>query len=73
MYRKLQNDVSLDLFHEQNAWLEALNTPRNNRGRGESGKVNLPILILMLLVNRTHEGSSGWQDLIDKDEDGLLW
>lgn len=27
----------------------------------------------MLLVNRAHECSSGRQDLVDEDEDGLLW
>lgn len=26
----------------------------------------------MFLVNRTHERGSGWQNLIDEDEDGLL-
>jgi hypothetical protein len=31
------------------------------------------ILILVLLVNGAHQGSSWWQNLIDKDEDGLLW
>lgn len=27
----------------------------------------------MFFINRTHQGSSGWQDLIDEDEDRLLW
>jgi len=26
----------------------------------------------VLLINRTHEGGSRWQDFIDEDEDGLL-
>jgi len=26
----------------------------------------------VLLINRAHERSSGWQDLINEDEDGLL-
>jgi hypothetical protein len=26
----------------------------------------------VLLINRTHEGSGRWQDLIDEDKDGLL-
>ena len=30
------------------------------------------ILVLVLLVYRAHESSSGWQDLVDEDEDGLL-
>ena len=34
--------------------------------------VEKPILILVLLVNRTHQRSRGRQDLIDEDEDGLL-
>ncbi len=28
---------------------------------------------LVLLVDTAHERSSGWQDLIDEDEDGFLW
>jgi len=31
------------------------------------------ILILVLIINAAHKGSSGWQDLVDEDEDGLLW
>lgn len=27
----------------------------------------------MLIVDTAHECSSRWQDLIDEDEDGLLW
>ena len=27
----------------------------------------------MLFVDAAHERSCGWQDLIDEDEDGLLW
>ena len=27
----------------------------------------------MLVVDTAHEGSSGWQNLIDEDKDGLLW
>lgn len=30
------------------------------------------VLVLVLLVYRAHKSSSGWQDLIDEDEDGLL-
>ena len=30
------------------------------------------ILVLVLFVDAAHERSSGWQDLIDEDEDGLL-
>lgn len=26
----------------------------------------------MLLIDARHQGSSWWQDLVDKDEDGLL-
>jgi len=36
------------------------------------GDVKESVLILMLLVNRTHERGGWWQDLIDEDEDGLL-
>jgi len=35
--------------------------------------VQEPVLILVLFVDRAHECSGGWQDLIDEDEDGLLW
>jgi hypothetical protein len=31
------------------------------------------ILVLVLLVDAAHQGSGGWQHLIDEDEDGLLW
>jgi len=31
------------------------------------------ILILVLLIDAAHESCSGWQDLIDEDEDCLLW
>ena len=40
-------------------------------GIGE-GEENIPIFILMLLINRAHERSGRRQDLIDKDEDRLL-
>jgi hypothetical protein len=30
------------------------------------------ILVLVLFVDAAHERSSGWQNLIDEDEDGLL-
>ena len=33
---------------------------------------HIPIFILMLLINRAHESSSRWQDLIDEDEDRFL-
>ena len=31
------------------------------------------ILIFVLFVDRAHESSGGRQDLIDEDEDSLLW
>ena len=34
--------------------------------------MDIPVLVLVLLVNAAHEGSSGRQDLINEDEDGLL-
>lgn len=33
---------------------------------------DIPILILVLLVDAAHESSSGWKNLVDEDEDGLL-
>lgn len=33
---------------------------------------DIPILILVLLVNAAHESSSGRQNFIDENEDGLL-
>lgn len=33
---------------------------------------NVPVLVLVLLVNAAHEGGSGRQNLVDEDEDGLL-
>ena len=30
------------------------------------------VLVLVLLVNGTHEGGSGRENLVDKDEDGLF-
>lgn len=35
--------------------------------------VQKTIFILELFVNRRHERSGGWQDLVYIDEDGLLW
>ena len=34
--------------------------------------MNIPVLVLVLLVDAAHERSSGRQDLVDEDEDGLL-
>lgn len=31
------------------------------------------ILIFVLLVDGAHESCGRWEDLIDEDEDGLLW
>lgn len=33
---------------------------------------NIPILILVLLVDAAHKSSSGRQNFIDENEDGLL-
>lgn len=35
-------------------------------------ELHVPVLVLVLLINATHEGSGGRKDLIDEDEDGLL-
>ena len=35
--------------------------------------VQEPILILVLFVDAAHEGGGRWENLIDEDEDGLLW
>ena len=35
--------------------------------------VQKPILILVLLVYAAHERGGRWEDLVDEDEDGLLW
>jgi hypothetical protein len=37
------------------------------------GQRCLPILVLVLVVDAAHQSGSRRQDLIDKDEDGLLW
>ncbi len=34
---------------------------------------NVPILIFVLFINAAHQRSRRRQDLIDEDEDGLLW
>ena len=39
---------------------------------GWEGESNVPVLVLVLLVNATHEGGSGRQNLVDEDKDGLL-
>jgi len=36
------------------------------------GGANVPVVILVLLVDARHQGGSGRQDLVDEDEDGLL-
>lgn len=41
-------------------------------GTGIGFKINLPVLILMLLINTAHKSGCRWQDLIDKDENGFL-
>lgn len=41
-------------------------------GGGDIRDVQEPILVLVLLVYRAHQSSRRRQDLIDKDEDGLL-
>jgi hypothetical protein len=38
----------------------------------ESRNNDVPILVLVLLVDAAHEGGRGRQDLIDEDKDGLL-
>lgn len=35
-------------------------------------KANIPVLVLVLLVDAAHESSGGRQNFIDEDEDGLL-
>lgn len=35
-------------------------------------KINVPILVLVFLVDTAHEGSGRRQDLVNEDEDGLL-
>lgn len=42
------------------------------RGMQDVRDVKEAVLVLVLLVYRAHKSSSGWQDLIDEDEDGLL-
>lgn len=48
----------------------ACETETASKGCGARG--DIPILVLVLLVDAAHERSSGWQDLIDEDKDGLL-
>lgn len=43
-----------------------------SQGRLRSGGGDVPILVLVLLVDAAHEGGGGRQDLVDEDEDGLL-
>ena len=35
-------------------------------------KGNVPVLVLVLLVNGRHQRGSGWQHLVDEDEDRFL-
>ena len=39
----------------------------------DSRYVEKPILILVLLIDRTHQSCSWWENLIDEDEDCLFW
>ena len=41
------------------------------RGMLGGGK-NIPVLVLVLLVDAAHKRGGGGQDLVDEDEDGLL-
>lgn len=45
----------------------------HSRGERNVRDVEEAVLVLVLLVYRAHESSCGGQDLIDEDEDGLLW
>ena len=33
---------------------------------------NVPVLVLVLLINGRHQRGGRWQHLVDEDEDGLL-
>jgi phage-related protein len=38
----------------------------------ETKKKDTPVFVLVLFIDRAHERSGRGQDLVDKDEDGLL-
>lgn len=42
------------------------------KGAGVRKGGRVPILVLVLFVDRGHERSCWWEDLIDKDEDRLV-
>ena len=62
MYRKLLNTSCV-------SWPSQGQTKREPR---EMGKENVPVLILVLVVDAAHESGRGRQDLVDEDEDSLL-
>lgn len=41
-------------------------------GRGSTKRGRVPVLVLVLFVDRGHERGCWWEDLVDKDEDGLV-
>ena len=43
-----------------------------NQERADVRDVQETVLIFMLFVDAAHESSGGWEDLVDKDEDGFL-
>lgn len=43
-----------------------------HKRRGLDKRGRLPIFVLVLFVDRGHERGCWWEDLVDKDEDGLV-
>jgi hypothetical protein len=53
------------------AGVVVLGVPNDKEMEGRE-KGNVPVLVLVLLVNGRHQRGGGWQHLIDEDEDRLL-
>ena len=47
--------------------------PKLVRGEGDTRDDYVPILVLVLFVDAAHERGGRREDLVDEDEDGLLW
>jgi hypothetical protein len=45
---------------------------KQGKAKWERSESNVPILVLVLLVDAAHKRRSGWQDFIDENEDRFL-
>ena len=64
MYRNLERSSPVSVKKKE---------PKLVRGEGDTRDDYVPILVLVLFVDAAHERGGRREDLVDEDEDGLLW